>query len=46
MLGFFDEFKPKFVKRYLEGAKIVKNALKEYVEDVQEGRFPLEEHCY
>ncbi len=46
MLGFFDEFKPKFVKRYLEGAKIVKNALKEYVEDIQEGRFPLEEHCY
>ncbi len=46
MFGFFDEFKPKFVKRYLDGAKIIKNALKEYVEDVQEGRFPLEEHCY
>ncbi len=46
MLGFFDEFKPKFVKRYLNGAEIVKNAVKEYVEDVRNGKFPTEEYSY
>ncbi len=46
MLGFFDEFKPKFVKRYLNGAELVKNAVKEYVEDVRSGKFPTEEYSY
>jgi len=46
MLGFFDEFKPKFVRRYLEGAKIVKDAVKKYVEDVNNGNFPSDEEIY
>ncbi len=46
MLGFFDEFKPKFVKRYLNGAELVRNSVKEYVKDVKEGRFPSEEYWY
>ncbi|BBG65078.1 3-methyl-2-oxobutanoate hydroxymethyltransferase [Hydrogenimonas sp.] len=46
MLGFFEEFKPKFVKEYLDGAKLVKEAVKRYADDVKEGRFPAEEHCY
>ena len=46
MLGFFDEFKPKFVKRYLNGAEIVKNAVKEYCVDVEIGKFPTEKEVY
>ena len=46
MLGFFDEFKPKFVRRYLKGAEIVKEAVKKYVEDVNNGNFPSDEEIY
>lgn len=46
MLGFFDEFQPKFVKRYLNGADLVKNAVDEYVKEVQNRTFPAKEHTY
>jgi 3-methyl-2-oxobutanoate hydroxymethyltransferase len=46
MLGFFEEFKPKFVRRYLDGAGIVKSAIRKYVDDVKAGRFPGEEEIY
>jgi 3-methyl-2-oxobutanoate hydroxymethyltransferase len=46
MLGFFEAFKPKFVKRYLEGAKLVKGAVRNYAQEVQSGAFPAEEHTY
>ncbi|MDD3463033.1 MAG: 3-methyl-2-oxobutanoate hydroxymethyltransferase [Sulfurospirillaceae bacterium] len=46
MLGFFNEFQPKFVKRYLEGATLVQNALDEYIRDVQNRSFPSVEHTY
>ncbi len=46
MLGFFDEFKPKFVRRYLEGASIVKSAVRKYKDDVISGKFPSEGEIY
>jgi len=46
MLGFFDKFQPKFVKRYLDGAQMVQEALDEYVKDVQTRKFPAQEHTY
>ena len=46
MLGFFEDFKPKFVKRYLDGAKLVKEAVKQYKQEVQSGMFPAKEHTY
>jgi len=46
MLGFFDEFKPKFVRRYLDGAEIVRSAVRRYVDDVINGKFPGEEEIY
>ena len=46
MLGFFEEFKPKFVRRYLNGSEIVKNAIKKYSEDVRNGNFPDKEEIY
>jgi 3-methyl-2-oxobutanoate hydroxymethyltransferase len=46
MFGFFEEFKPKFVKRYLDGAGLVRKALVEYREEVKSKKFPYREHCY
>jgi 3-methyl-2-oxobutanoate hydroxymethyltransferase len=46
MLGFFQAFQPKFVKRYLEGAKLVQAALDIYVKEVQERRFPETQYTY
>ncbi len=46
MFGFFEEFKPKFVKKYLEGAKLIREATQEYVEDVKQRKFPTDEYSY
>ena len=46
MLGFFEDFKPKFVKRYLDGAKLVKEALKKFQQEVKSKKFPDEKHSY
>ena len=46
VLGLYEDFKPKFAKRYLELATTITEALKEYVSDVKEGRFPSEEHSF
>lgn len=46
MLGFFEEFKPKFVKRYLNGADLVKKAVEQYANDVKNGKFPDNEFIY
>ncbi len=40
MLGFFEAFKPKFVRRYLDGANIVRQAVQSYCKDVENGIFP------
>ncbi|WP_407081420.1 3-methyl-2-oxobutanoate hydroxymethyltransferase [Helicobacter ibis] len=44
--GFFNEFKPKFVREYLNGASLVKDALKKYVSDVKSKNFPNESESY
>ncbi|GAB6045023.1 3-methyl-2-oxobutanoate hydroxymethyltransferase [Caminibacter profundus] len=46
MLGFFEEFKPKFVRRYLNGAEIIRSAVRKYVDDVNCGKFPGEDEIY
>jgi len=46
MFGFFEEFKPKFVKQYLKGGKIIRESLAEYVKDVKEAKFPTDEFSY
>lgn len=46
MLGLFEEFTPKFVKKYLDGASLVKDALARYASDVQTRKFPAKEHTY
>jgi 3-methyl-2-oxobutanoate hydroxymethyltransferase len=46
LIGQFQAFTPKFVKRYCNVSEMVIQAMKEYCEDVRGGRFPGEEHCY
>lgn len=46
MIGQFQAFTPKFVKKYANVAEVVTNAMKEYVKDVKSGAFPADEHCY
>jgi 3-methyl-2-oxobutanoate hydroxymethyltransferase len=46
MLGLFDDFKPKFVKRYADLKAVMLGAVKEYITDVKEKKFPTEEHSF
>ena len=46
VLGIWEAFKPKFVKRYAEIADLSVKALTEYVNDVRTGKFPEDIHCY
>lgn len=46
MLGLFEEFKPKFVRRYAELSKLIKNAFENYIKDVKSGKFPDESESY
>ena len=46
MLGLFEAFTPKFVKKYLDGASLVRNAVSEYAKEVKTKAFPKEEHTY
>lgn len=46
LLGMFDRFVPKFVKRYAHLAPLIEEAVKAYIEEVKSGAFPSEEHTY
>ena len=46
MLGIFEAFTPKFVKRYAEVAKVCTEALTAYVQDVRNRAFPEPKHIY
>ncbi len=46
LLGLFDEFRPKFVKRFGELKKPVQDAVRAYAEAVRRGKFPGKEHSF
>jgi len=46
LLGTFEGFKPKFAKRYLNLASLVREALDTYRTEVITGVFPADEHCF
>ncbi len=46
MLGLFEEFKPKFVRRYAQLADQMRKAFCQYIEDVKGGKFPSIEESY
>ncbi len=46
LLGIFQGFKPKFVKRYANLREEAMKALEEFVKEVREGEFPTAEYSY
>lgn len=46
MIGQFQAFTPKFVKKYANVAEVITNAMKDYVKDVKTAKFPADEHTY
>lgn len=47
MVGLYDNFTPKFVKKYVEIGKELERAFTEYCREVREGKFPVDgEHTY
>ncbi len=44
LLGLFDRFTPRFVKQYAQLHEVIDSALREYVDDVLNRRFPAAEH--
>lgn len=46
MSGLFTEFKPKFVKRYMDLGSGLAEAARLYADEVRSGVFPSEEHCF
>ncbi len=46
LLGLFEGFHPRFIRRYAELASIIREAAKQYVGDVVEGRFPDENESF
>lgn len=46
MLGMFSDFTPKFVKQFANVGQVMKEAFKSYIDEMQQGSFPSQEHCY
>ena len=46
MLGLFDDFMPKFVKRYANLKDTIGGAVRSYMEEVRTEAFPAEEHAF
>jgi 3-methyl-2-oxobutanoate hydroxymethyltransferase len=46
MLGLFDMYTPKFVKRYADLRGVMADAVKNFIAEVREGKFPDEEHSF
>lgn len=46
MLGLFEKFKPKFVRRYAELGRVMREAFAAYRQQVKSGAFPAERESY
>jgi 3-methyl-2-oxobutanoate hydroxymethyltransferase len=46
MVGLFDRFVPKFVKRYSNVGQLMFDSFKQFKKDVEKGDFPGEEHSF
>lgn len=44
--GFFNKFTPKFVRKYMDGENLLKEAIRRYVADIKHGDFPNENESY
>jgi 3-methyl-2-oxobutanoate hydroxymethyltransferase len=46
ILGLFEDFKPRFVRRYANLANEIRKACRDFMEDVKSGKFPSDEESY
>jgi len=46
LLGLQNEFTPKFVKHYSQGAHWTVNAINQFIAEVRQQQFPLQQHSY
>ncbi len=46
LLGIFPGRKPRFAKNFMEGASSIKEAVRSYVKDVKDRKFPTTEHSF
>ena len=46
MIGLFDRFTPRFVKKYADLWPLLLNAFRRYRDEVEGGKFPTEEHSF
>ncbi len=46
LIGLFESFKPKFVKRYAEVMPIIRGAIESFAADVRARRFPDDDHVF
>lgn len=46
MLGYDENFKPKYVKTYADLSRTIKNAVTKFAHEVETGEYPDEQHTY
>ncbi len=46
LLGLAGKFRPKFVKQYVQLEDIIKQAVKQFMDEVQTEKFPADEHSF
>ena len=46
LLGLFERFTPKFVKKYINLSPMITKAIEEYKNEVIQGKFPASEHSF
>ncbi|MDR0477121.1 MAG: 3-methyl-2-oxobutanoate hydroxymethyltransferase [Desulfobulbaceae bacterium] len=46
MFGLYEKFVPKFVKQYVKLAPMMREATRQYAEEVRTGRYPDDEHSF
>jgi len=46
VIGYFDKFTPRFVKRYAEVGRIVEEAINSFKKETESGKFPGKEHSF
>ena len=46
LLGMYSDLSPSFVKRYAELGPLMRQAFESYRDDVVQGDFPADEHCF
>ena len=46
MLAMYSDFKPKFVKQYAQIGSVMKEAFRQYIDEVKSGAFPSKEHTF